>query len=93
MALMMLVLAVFTVVSYGNVFTQGKYLCGMIVAVLVTSILLNVSYQYLTKKIICQNLRKRIRRWRSFSPDRTKQSGQWTIQRLPDMTSTKRALM
>ena len=31
MALMMLVLAVFTVVSYGNVFTQGKYLCGMIV--------------------------------------------------------------
>ena len=51
MALMMLVLAVFTVVSYGNVFTQGKYLCGMIVAVLVTSILLNVSYQYLTKRL------------------------------------------
>ena len=50
MALMMLVLAVFTVVSYGNVFTQGKYLCGMIVAVLVTSILLNVSYQYSYEK-------------------------------------------
>ena len=47
---MMLVLAVFTVVSYGNVFTQGKYLCGMIVAVLVTSILLNVSYQYSYEK-------------------------------------------
>lgn len=50
MALMMLVLAVFTVVSYGNIFTQGKYLCGMIVAVLVTSILLNVSYQYSYEK-------------------------------------------
>ena len=50
MAVMMLVLAVFTVVSYGNIFVQGKYLCGMIVTVLVASILLNVSYQYSYEK-------------------------------------------
>lgn len=50
MAVMLLVLAVFTVVSYGNIFVQGKYLCGMIVTVLVASILLNVSYQYSYEK-------------------------------------------
>ena len=50
MAVMLLVLAVFTVVSYGNIFVQGKYLCGMIVTVLIASILLNVSYQYSYEK-------------------------------------------
>lgn len=50
MAVMLLVLAVFTVLSYGNIFMQGKYLCGMLVAVLVTSIILNVSYQYSYEK-------------------------------------------
>ncbi len=50
MAVMMLVLAVFTVVSYGNIFVQGKYLCAMLVVVLVASILLNVSYQYSYEK-------------------------------------------
>ena len=50
MAVVMLVLAVFTVVSYGNIFVQGKYLCGMIVTVLIASILLNVSYQYSYEK-------------------------------------------
>lgn len=50
MAVMMLVLAVFTVVSYGNIFVQGKYLCEMIVTVLVVSILLNVFYQYSYEK-------------------------------------------
>ena len=50
MAVMLLVLAVFTVVSYGNIFVQGKYLCAMLSVVLVASILLNVSYQYSYEK-------------------------------------------
>lgn len=63
MAVMLLVLAVFTVVSYGNIFVQGKYLCGMIVTVLIASILLNVSYSILMKKIICQNSLSREKHW------------------------------
>ena len=47
---LVLVLAVFTVTSFGNIFLQGKYLCGMLSGLLVVSILLNVSYQYSYEK-------------------------------------------
>ena len=43
---LVLVLAVFTVTSFGNIFLQGKYMCGLLSALLVVSIMLNVSYQY-----------------------------------------------
>ncbi len=45
-AVILLVLAVFTIVSYGNIFSQGQYLCAMLAGILVVSILLNVTYQY-----------------------------------------------
>ena len=47
---LILVLAVFTVTSFGNIFLQGKYMCGMLSGLLVASILLNVSYQYSYEK-------------------------------------------
>ena len=47
---LVLVLAVFTVTSFGNIFLQGKYMCGLLSALLVVSILLNVSYQYSYEK-------------------------------------------
>ncbi len=47
---LVLVLAVFTVTSFGNIFQQGKYMCGMLSVLLVVSILLNVSYQYSYEK-------------------------------------------
>ena len=49
-AVIVLVLAVFTVTSFGNIFLQGKYMCGMLSGLLVVSILLNVSYQYSYEK-------------------------------------------
>ncbi len=49
-AVIVLVLAVFTVTSYGNIFQQGKYLCGMLCILLVASIMLSVSYQYSFEK-------------------------------------------
>ena len=65
----------------------------MIVAVLVTSILLNVSYQYSYEKNYLPGIRGKESGIEKLQSDRTKRSCQWTIQRLPDMTSTKRALM
>ena len=47
---LVLVLAVFTVTSFGNIFLQGKYMCGLLSALLVVSIMLNVSYQYSYEK-------------------------------------------
>lgn len=47
---LVLVLAVFTITSFGNIFLQGKYMCGLLSALLVVSILLNVSYQYSYEK-------------------------------------------
>lgn len=47
---LVLVLTVFTVTSFGNIFQQGKYMCGMLSVLLVVSILLNVSYQYSYEK-------------------------------------------
>lgn len=47
---LLLVLAVFTVTSFENIFQQGKYMCGMLSVLLVVSILLNVSYQYSYEK-------------------------------------------
>ena len=49
-AVIALVLAVFTLTSFGNIFLQGKYMCGMLSGLLVVSILLNVSYQYSYEK-------------------------------------------
>lgn len=49
-AVILLAVAVFTVVSYGNVFTEGKYLCGMITVLLVAGIMTSVSYQYSYEK-------------------------------------------
>lgn len=65
----------------------------MIVAVLVTSILLNVSYQYSYEKDYLSEFEEKDQALEKLQSDRTKRSGQWTIQRLPDMISTKRALM
>ena len=47
---LVLVLAVFTVTSFGNIFLQGKYMCGLLSVLLVVSIMLNVSYQYSYEK-------------------------------------------
>ena len=47
---LVLVLAVFSVTSFGNIFLQGKYMCGLLSALLVVSIMLNVSYQYSYEK-------------------------------------------
>ena len=47
---LVLVLAVFTITSFGNIFLLGKYMCGLISALLVASIMLNVSYQYSYEK-------------------------------------------
>lgn len=73
MAVMLLVLAVFTVLSYGNIFIQGKYLCGMLVAVLVTSIILNVSYQYSYEKNYLSEFEEKNRALEELQdgPDRT----------------------
>ena len=73
MAVMLLVLAVFTVLSYGNIFMQGKYLCGMLVAVLVTSIILNVSYQYSYEKNYLSEFEEKNRALEELQdgPDRT----------------------
>lgn len=73
MAVMLLVLAVFTVLSYGNIFMQGKYLCGMLVAVLVTSIILNVSYQYSYEKNYLSEFEEKDRALEELQdgPDRT----------------------
>lgn len=49
-AVILLVLSVFTVVSYQNIFSRGQYLCAMIAGILIVSILLNVSYQYSYEK-------------------------------------------
>lgn len=49
-AVILLVLSVFTVVSYGNIFRRGQYLCAMLAGILVVSILMNVSYQYSYEK-------------------------------------------
>mgnify|MGYP004466738711 FL=1 len=49
-AVMLLCIAVLTVVSYGNIFIQGKYMCYMLAGVLVVSITLGVSYQYSYEK-------------------------------------------
>ena len=35
---LILVLAVFTVTSFGNIFLQGKYMCGMLSGLLVTEL-------------------------------------------------------
>lgn len=73
MAVLLLVLAVFTVLSYGNIFMQGKYLCGMLVAVLVTSIILNVSYQYSYEKNYLSEFEEKNRALEELQdgPDRT----------------------
>lgn len=49
-AVILLAIAVFTVVSYGNIFIQGKYLCGMAACLLVAGIMASVSYQYSYEK-------------------------------------------
>ncbi|MDO4276151.1 MAG: YfhO family protein [Eubacteriales bacterium] len=49
-AVILLVLSVFTVVSFGNVFVQGKYLCAITAGLLIVSIMSNVSYQYSYEK-------------------------------------------
>lgn len=49
-AVLILALSVFTVVSFGNIFMQGKYLCSMLVFFLVASIVANISYQYSYEK-------------------------------------------
>lgn len=49
-AVVILVLSVLTVVSFGNIFLQGKYLCAMLAAFLVVSIMANISYQYSYEK-------------------------------------------
>lgn len=63
-------------------------------AVLVTSILLNVSYQYSYEKDYLSEFEEKDQALEKLQsgPDQSN-PGQWTIQRLPDMTSTKRALM
>lgn len=50
MAVMILTFAVFTVISYGNIFVKGKYLCLIFSSLLVVSIMLNISYQYSYEK-------------------------------------------
>lgn len=49
-AVLILALSVFTVVSFGNIFIQGKYMCTMLVVLLLVSIMANVSYQYSYEK-------------------------------------------
>lgn len=49
-AVIILVLSVFVLTSYGNIFMQGKYLCAMMAALLLSSIMLNISYQYAYEK-------------------------------------------
>lgn len=49
-AVMFLVLSVFVLVSYGNIFSNGKYLCVMISGVLIMSIFVNIYYQYSYEK-------------------------------------------
>lgn len=49
-AVMLLVLSVFILVSYGNIFINGKYLCFMISGVLIASIAVNIYYQYSYEK-------------------------------------------
>lgn len=65
----------------------------MIVAVLVTSILLNVSYQYSYEKDYLSEFEEKDQALEKLQSGPDKAIGQWTIQRLPDMISTKRALM
>lgn len=50
MAVMVLAFAVFTAVSYGNIFVKAKNLCLMFSCLLVVSIVLNISYQYSYEK-------------------------------------------
>lgn len=50
MAVMVLAFAVFTAVSYGNIFVKGRNLCLMFSGLLVISIMLNISYQYSYEK-------------------------------------------
>lgn len=58
-AVIFLVLSVFTVVSFGNIFIQGKYLCGMLVFILIVSIGVNVNYQYSYEKGYLSEFAKR----------------------------------
>ncbi len=49
-SVILLAIAAFTVVSYGNVFVRGKYLCGILAGLLMVSIVIGVSYQYSYEK-------------------------------------------
>lgn len=49
-SVILLAIAAFTVVSYGSVFTKGKYLCTMLAGLLAVSIMVGVSYQYSYEK-------------------------------------------
>lgn len=50
MAMILLTLSVFTVLSYGNIFVRERNLCLMIAGFLIAGILFNIAYQYSYEK-------------------------------------------